>query len=666
MRLITLSIIFAVCTDLVYSQGLSEDIRVNQIGYLPSAEKLAVVVSSSSTEFKVFREDKTREVFSGSLTAAKSWSQSGEMVRIADFSELKYSGKFVLYVSDKGYSHPFEIKEGNFTAVTKASIKAFYFNRASMALEEAYAGVYKRPAGHPDDKVVVLPSAASSGRPAGTVISTPYGWYDAGDYNKYIVNSGISTFSLLAAYERFPELYDTLKLNIPESSNNIPDILDEAYWNIRWMATMQDPADGGVYNKTTNANFDGFVMPNRATAARYVVAKGTAATLDFAAIMAMSARIYKTYYPEFANECLTKAELAWNWAKANSNVPFNNPGSEGGYPAVVTGGYGDNTFTDELFWAASELYITTQKSIYYKDINLNLGFNLPGWPNVQTLGILSLAGHRKSLPTITDTTKIKKILVDLANGFVTYRENTSPYKIPNNAFHWGSNSVPANQGMILLSAFLINPDKKYFDAALSAFDYLLGRNATTYCFVTGYGSKYPKKIHHRPSGADGIAEPIPGFLAGGPNPGNTYDCGNSSYPTTIPARCFIDEECSYSTNEIAINWNAPLVFLSGAIQTIYDQHYYTPIEILGLDTPVSVNVTISPIPAQNEISIKFAKVHSRIELTVFSIEGKLLLSKAYQTESTLSFDASGLENGVYLLRIKTDDNEISRKIVIRR
>ena len=134
-------------------------------------------------------------------------------------------------------------------------------------------------------------------RPAGTIISTPYGWYDAGDYNKYIVNSGISTFTLLSAYETYPSYFDTLELNIPESGNGIPDILDEALWNIRWMMTMQDTTDGGVYNKTTEASFSSFVMPAQVTTTRYVAAKGTAATLDFAAIMAMTARIYKNYLP---------------------------------------------------------------------------------------------------------------------------------------------------------------------------------------------------------------------------------------------------------------------------------------------------------------------------------------------------------------------------------
>lgn len=558
------------CIVSVYPQQVSTDIRLNQVGFLPNAEKLAVVKSTTDTLFEVKTSDLSTTVFTGVLGPQVNWSASSENIKIADFSSFSTPGEYVVVIPQKGKSYPFKIDAHVFESLSKGSIKAFYFNRASTALTTEYAGVYARAAGHPDNAVVVLPSAASANRPAGTTISTPYGWYDAGDYNKYVVNSGISTFTLLNAYESYPRYYDTLTWNIPESGNDIPDILDEALWNINWLFTMQDPDDGGVYNKTTNANFDGFVMPAQATSTRYVVAKGTAATLDFAAIMAMTARIYKDYLPTFADEALAKAELAWQWANANPNVPFNNPAASGGYPAVNTGGYGDNNFSDEFAWAAAELYITTLDDIYYNTLNISsANYDIPGWPNVRTMGLLSLITNRKNLTATADTSTMKTKLVNVIQS-TKNSQQTSPYRIPINNFFWGSNSDDANRGMLLIHAYRLTNDKDYFTAALAALDYLVGRNATTYSFVTGFGSNTPKNIHHRPSGADGIAEPIPGFLAGGPNPQNTADdCGTSAYPSTLPARCYLDSECSYSTNEIAINWNAPLAFLSGAVQAEY-------------------------------------------------------------------------------------------------
>jgi endoglucanase len=113
-----------------------------------------------------------------------------------------------------GKSVSFAVSSYIFSDLSGATLKSYYFNRASTPIEEQYAGAYARAEGHPDTAVVVLPSAASENRPAGTIISTPGGWYDAGDYNKYIVSSGISVFTLLSASETYPGYYDTLNTNI--------------------------------------------------------------------------------------------------------------------------------------------------------------------------------------------------------------------------------------------------------------------------------------------------------------------------------------------------------------------------------------------------------------------------------------------------------------------
>ncbi|MBY0426006.1 MAG: glycoside hydrolase family 9 protein, partial [Cytophagales bacterium] len=313
--------------------GFSSDIRLNQIGFYPKAPKTAVTRGNpSGSQFFVKTIDLATTVFTGTIGGAATWNYSNESVRVLNFSPLTTSGTYVLEVPGVGTSYSFRIAEGVHTVVNKAAMKAFYFNRASTAIDAAFGGAYARAAGHPDNTIIVLPSASSGARPAGTILSSPKGWYDAGDYNSYVVNSGISTYTLLSAYEQFKTYYDTLNLNIPESGNTLPDILDEIKWNLDWMLTMQDPNDGGVYNKKSNANFDPWVMPNAATSARYMCAKGTAATFDFAAVMAMAYRIYLPFNPTFANTCLSAATSAYNWGVSNPNIPFNNPGASGGYP----------------------------------------------------------------------------------------------------------------------------------------------------------------------------------------------------------------------------------------------------------------------------------------------------------------------------------------------
>jgi endoglucanase len=132
---------------------------------------------------------------------------------------------------------------------------------------------------------------------------------------------------------------------------------------------------------------------------------------------------------------------------------------------------------------------------------------------------------------------------------------------------WGSNAVVLNQALVLLQGHWLTGRRDFLDAAQSQFDYILGRNPLGVSFVTGYGVRTPMHIHHRPSEADGIDEPVPGLLSGGPNPGrqDARDC-KVPYASSVPALAWLDDNCSYASNEIAINWNAPLVYVSAALQ----------------------------------------------------------------------------------------------------
>ena len=265
------------------AQESASRIRLNQVGFYPRAPKEAVVVGADAGPFSVVRtaeQKATRDtVHRGTLGATQPWGLSGETVRRADFSALRRPGTYALIVPGVGRSHAFQVDTAVHRSVAEAALKGYYFfQRASTSLPARYAGVWARAAGHPDDSV-----------PAGTVLAAPRGWYDAGDYNKYVVNSGISTYTLLALREHYPAFADDLETDIPERANGVPDVLDEALWNLRWMLAMQDPHDGGVYHKLTHASFQDFVLPEAVTAPRYVVQKSTTAALNFAAVMAQAA-----------------------------------------------------------------------------------------------------------------------------------------------------------------------------------------------------------------------------------------------------------------------------------------------------------------------------------------------------------------------------------------
>jgi endoglucanase len=302
---------------------------VNQIGYLPKGSKIALI-KSKADQFNIVDNRSKKIVFTGKTGIPQYWKYSGDTVREADFSSFTKPGKYMIdFPGNSTCSYDFEIKENVYREVAKASIKAFYYNRCSFAIAKEFGGKWARPSGHPDTAVIVHESAASKERPAGTIISSPGGWYDAGDYNKYIVNSGITVYTLLLFYQMYPEYCNALNTNIPESNNDIPDVVDEILYNLKWMLTMQDPYDGGVYHKLTNKVFDGIVMPDKAVAPRYVVMKCTSAALDFAAVTAMASRLFENSknaeLAALSGTCREAAHKAMAWAKANPAIYFKQP-----------------------------------------------------------------------------------------------------------------------------------------------------------------------------------------------------------------------------------------------------------------------------------------------------------------------------------------------------
>ncbi|HOX82168.1 MAG TPA: glycoside hydrolase family 9 protein [Chryseolinea sp.] len=557
-------------------EKVSDPVRLNQIGFYPTAQKIAVVITDVENEFYIATPDLKKKLFSGKLSEVRSSPYSSKKTCIADFSAFTKEGNYVLVVPNIGQSYSFEIKNKVHDDVVKASIKSYYFQRASTSLQEQYAGKWKRKAGHPDDKVLIHGSAASEKRPEGFGISSSRGWYDAGDYNKYMVNSGITMGTMLSAYEDYSTYFGQLNLDIPESKNEVPDLLDELLWNLRWMLTMQDPNDGGVYHKCTNAKFDGMVMPDFTTLPRYAVQKGTAATLDFAAVTAQASRVYRKFekqFPGLADSCLRASVNAWQWAVKNPNIEYNQNAINKQFdPDISTGAYGDSSFKDEFSWAASELYITTMDDSYYQSMitYTESEMTLPSWASVRALGQYSLLRFNKSLTPLAqkDFDERKRKLIAMTDTWLKDIDNTIYQTVMGQSkrdFVWGSNAVCANQGIALLYAYQFLGDAKYLNAALSNLDYLLGRNGTGYSFVTGSGDKTPMHPHHRPSEADGVVEPIPGLLAGGPNPNMQDKC---NYSSSVADETYVDDVCSYASNEVAINWNAPLVYLVSAIEAI--------------------------------------------------------------------------------------------------
>ena len=548
-------------------------IHLNQIGFYPHSPKVVVVVGATGDQFRVLPAGGGAPVLTGALGEERSADAWGLPARTADLSALVTPGRYRVVVDGAGESPPFEIRERVLAEAARASLKAFYHHRVSVATVPEHAGIWARPAGHPDDRVEIHPSAASPGRPAGTLISAPGGWYDAGDYNKYVVNSGITTGTLLSLAEDLPEAVAALETNIPESGDAVPDLIDEVLYNLRWMLAMQDPGDGGVYHKLTTANFAGMVMPHEATEQRYVVPKSTAAALNLAAVAAQASRLLDALElrPELADSALQVARGAWKWARAHPDLLYDQAGMNREYdPDVNTGAYGDGNLSDEFAWAAAEMYATTREDSFLAAIpDAPAGAaTTPSWNSVRTLAEYTLARLEPVSGAAAPRVAAARARIVAAADSLLAGARGHPYAVPMGAnprdFVWGSSGVAANQGVLLLFAHRLTGEGRYLRGAMENLDYLLGRNPTGYSFLTGFGARTPMHPHHRPSEADGIEAPIPGWLSGGSNPGRQDGC---DYPSELPALAFVDDVCSYASNEVAINWNAPFVYLAVGVET---------------------------------------------------------------------------------------------------
>lgn len=543
-------------------QGLHaqhEDIRINQLGYYPDAPKIAIIIDvPDESKFDIIDES-GKIVYQGSLSDEISWDKSGETVRRADFSRFKTPGKYRVRVDEKA-SWPFEIRSDVWRQVAVALMKSYYLQRATYELKEEYAGIYKRPMGHPDTMCILHPSTGKSG-----ILSAPGGWYDAGDFGKYIVSAGVTLGNFMSLTELIPSVYPDKSVNIPESGNGLSDMLDEVIYELDWFKYMQDE-DGGVFVKITSEKYPPMMFPHNDPLDRNVYGKSTASSLHFAAVMSMAARLFNDYDPIWSEDCQKRGENAWKWAMENNQVIFRNP------PGVLSGAYSNRDMRDEFLWAAAELYTTTKKNEYrqflidHKDELWNMKDS--GWANVNGLAITSLAIQSNGLPGEVKSI-IKESLLKWSDALIEDM-NKSAYRIPEFQLVWGSNGFIGSTGLCFVYAYKVSGDRKYLNAAAEVADYLLGKNATGYCFVTGFGSKTVRNLHHSVSIADGIEGSLPGFIPGGPNPSMqdavTSEHGEGArYESNLPAKAYTDDVLSYASNENDICYSAPVLSLIAAL-----------------------------------------------------------------------------------------------------
>lgn len=552
-------------------------IKVDQVGYPLNGPKIALVSSPAKT-FDIREMGTSRVVYHGQIGPAGFDPATGDTVDTADFSSLRLEGKFVLEVPGVGKSWAFTVGGDVYEHTYFLAMRGFYRQRCGTAVDlgPEFPG-FSHPACHLHG--AFHPSSGLSG-PRDNI----GGWHDAGDYGRYMVNSGVATGTLLWAWEIFGPRLKQIPLAIPETGNGTPDILNEARWNLEWMLKMQD-ADGGAWHKQTSEHFPGFIAPDEDTLPSEVIGTGsppyksTCATADLAAVAAIAARVYQPFDAQFAVRALDAARRAWAWTGKYPNVTFRNP------PGITTGEYGDSNCSDERLWAAAELWRTTGEAAYhqffldhYAEYLSTLDSPPEGnWSSMAPMALRSYAlARRKGVDPKAQAAIRDRML--LAARAIANETSANPYHVSlqTRDYVWGSNGIAAQYGMDLLIANVIAPNSDFVNAALDNLHYLLGRNTFSLSWVTQVGEHSVEHPHHRPS-AVSKQGPWPGLLAGGPNAGR-QDPVLAALPRDLPpARVYADETASYASNEIAINWQAPLVFLLAG-QLRQEQPQKTPVK----------------------------------------------------------------------------------------
>lgn len=576
-----------------WAESSAPAIRVNQVGYFEKGPKWATLRQGGTQPIEVRLESDGLVVWSGRTIVKGHDPASGDPVHLIDFSEYQTQGENLRLRAAEAESFPFSIRDDLYETLTYDALKYFYHNRSGIAIVHPYVPSqdFSRPPGHLSDRSVPCwqPDDCTY------QLDVSGGWYDAGDHGKYVVNGGISAWTLLALYERLFYLSKTADrwgdrtLNLPESGNGVPDLLDEARFEVEFLLKMQVPEGaplaGMAHHKIHDHAWTPLgIEPPQETDQRGLHPPSTAATLNLAAVAAQASRLFSRLDPDFSARCLKAARKAYQAAQAHPDKYAPLLDKQGGGP------YADSYVKDEFFWASAELFITTGEEEFEAALTANPHFQAfptrldhsygasdgdgvtasMTWQSTAALGWISLCVVPNRLPQ-EQHTRLVKGLTEAGDVYLKVIESEG-YRQPlglgdSKKYPWGSNSFILNNMIVLALAYDFTKQRAYAEGVAQGMDYLLGRNPLLQSYITGYGSVPLMHPHHRFWAHEldsRFPRPPPGAVSGGPNSSLQDPQTRKSGLTRDlpPQKCFVDHIDAWSVNEVTINWNAPLAWVS--------------------------------------------------------------------------------------------------------
>lgn len=560
--ILSVFIFFTACFKDSEHQNLN--IAVNNIGYNIEDEKRALLINLQADSFEVLDAVDNKLTFSGKIDIKhRKDISSGDFVDIIDFTNLNNPGSY--YIRTKKdtsvKSTVFSIGEDRYEQVTLLALQSFYYNRCGTHIDNGTN--WTHTACH-TNRTQYYNNIEKNRDVRG-------GWHDAGDYSRITVNTALSASLLLYLYSEKPESFYDGQLNIPKSDNNIPDVLDEVTWALRWLTKMQK-SDGSVYHKVSSKKWIGEFLPQNDPGPLFIFRPSSNATAAFAAVAALASRLMKEYDPKFASELQSRSLKAWDYlAKNPVSVPlggFKNP------PDVKGGEYGSNQDIDTRMWASIELFRSTQKAKILDYFIINLDNLVKGdydlkpvsWANFHNLALSSFLDSKIEMPIHIESASYNKVLEIYQKHserlIAVYNQNSYSNLLKPNEYYWGSNSVNMAYAFDLIQMYKHTGNKKYKNIARDQLHYVLGRNPLGLTFITGIGKHSVQNPYHQFSMLDGSDKPLPGMLVGGPNDRidrNRWGKKISDYP----AKSFEDKALNFRVSEPAINYTSIFIYVAG-------------------------------------------------------------------------------------------------------
>jgi endoglucanase len=555
-------------------------VRVNQLGYLPGLPKHATMVSDSERPVPFVVRDRSGSVVYSGLSqpwAIRPEPTSGVKVHVLDFTGFSMTGAGLRIEAPPHRSHPFEVTSRLYDRLAADALSFFYVLRSGTPIVDSVVPGYGRPAGHAgrrpnrgDLAVRAWTGVAAEqlypGWRCEGVFNVTGGWYDAGDYGKYVTSGAIAAWQLLSTQ------YLLHKAESARISELAPTIEDECRWQLDWLLRMRvpdgNPLAGMAFHRVHGTQWSPIPGWAHEDATERVLHRpSTGATLQVAAVTAQGARQFRSADPAYAATLLNAARTAYEAAQRHPLLIAPDDHAQfGGGP------YADDRLEDDWYWAAAELWLATGDHHYgqrllssperSRDVFELTGFD---FDSVSSPARLDLALLDRDLDDHEQVINSVRLAADRLVELQGQQPWGQPYA-PSDGWGWGSNGRILNNLVVIAVAHLVSGLPRYAAAVAEGMDYLLGRNALGQSYITGYGTDYTRHQRTRQFGHDidpAFPAAPPGALAGGansrPSPDFPYDSRLRGLP---PQCCYLDEPTSEVTNDICIRWNAPLVWIT--------------------------------------------------------------------------------------------------------